>query len=167
MIPLTLKMHNFLSYRGETPEFDFTTIHIAVLSGDNGAGKSSFLEAIHWAVWGKARQSEPDIIHIGETEMYVEFTFAVNNSHYRIHRSFRKGSRGNSKLELYQAQTDASHKWASITKGTIHETQRFITDTVVGMSYDVFENSAYLRQGKAAQPAEDFEADPPEHPANP
>lgn len=149
MIPLTLKMYNFLSYRGETPEFDFTTIHIAVLSGDNGAGKSSFLEAIHWAVWGKARQSESDIIHIGETEMYVEFTFAVNNSNYRIHRSFRKGSRGNSKLELYQAQTDASHKWASITKGTILETQRFITDSVVGMSYDVFENSAYLRQGKA------------------
>lgn len=149
MIPLTLKMCNFLSYRGETAEFDFSTIHIAVLSGDNGAGKSSFLEAMHWAVWGKARQSESDIIHIGETEMYVEFSFAVNQSRYRIHRSYRKSARGTSKLELYQAQLDTNQKWASITKGTILETQRFITENVVGMTYDVFENSAYLRQGKA------------------
>jgi exonuclease SbcC len=77
-------MKNFLSYRGETPTFDFTAIHIACLSGDNGAGKSSFLEAIHWAIWGGARLTEREIITIGEQEMYVELTFMVNNLTYRV-----------------------------------------------------------------------------------
>ena len=149
MIPLKLRLHNFISYRGKSPEFDFTGIHIAVLSGDNGAGKSSFLEAIHWAIWGDARQRDADIIHLGESQMYVEFEFAINNAYYRIHRSFSTGGRQGGKLELYQATDATLSTWSSLTKGTKHETQQFIIDQVVGMSYAVFANSAYLRQGQA------------------
>lgn len=149
MIPLRIRMKNFLSYRGETPVFEFASIHIAVLSGENGSGKSSFLEAIHWAVWGKARLRDSEIIHMGETHMYVEFEFAVNQNTYRIHRSFVAGRRGGSKLELYQATDTTRTHWASLTKNTSNETQSFIITAVVGMSYDVFANSAYLRQGQA------------------
>lgn len=148
MIPLTLRMKNFLSYRGDTPIFDFTAIHIACLSGDNGAGKSSFLEAIHWAIWGEARLSEREIITIGEQDMFVELTFMVNTISYRIHRSFTT-NRGGSKLLLEQASDAQRTKWASINGGTIRETQQRITNEIVGMSYAVFQNSAYLRQGRA------------------
>lgn len=148
MIPLTLHMKNFLSYRGETPVFDFTAIHIACLSGDNGAGKSSFLEAIHWAIWGEARLGEREIITIGEQDMFVELTFMVNDITYRIHRSFTTG-RGGSKLMLEQASDSQRTKWVSINGGTIRETQQRITNDIVGMSYAVFQNSAYLRQGRA------------------
>ena len=148
MIPLTLRMKNFLSYRGDTPTFDFTAIHIACLSGDNGAGKSSFLEAIHWAIWGEARLGEREIITIGEQDMFVELTFMVNDISYRIHRSFTT-SRGGSKLMLEQASDAQRSKWASINGGTIRETQQRITNEIVGMSYAVFQNSAYLRQGRA------------------
>lgn len=149
MIPLKLRLHNFISYRGTSPDFDFTGIHIAVLSGDNGAGKSSFLEAIHWAIWGEARLRDAEIIHIGETQMYVEFEFAINNAYYRIHRSFSAAGRQGGKLELYQATDATRSSWASLTKATKSETQQFITEQVVGMSYAVFANSAYLRQGQA------------------
>lgn len=149
MIPLSIRLKNFLSYRGETPVFDFTALHIAVLSGENGAGKSSFLEAIHWAVWGEARLRDAEVMHIGETSMYVEFEFAVNTNTYRILRSYSTSRRGGTKLELFQASDAHRTHWASLTQGSIRDTQNYITTTVVGMSYDVFANSAYLRQGRA------------------
>ena len=52
MIPLSLKLTNFMPYR--EAELDFSGIHIGCLTGDNGAGKSSILDAITWAVWGRA-----------------------------------------------------------------------------------------------------------------
>ncbi|MFM2309860.1 MAG: hypothetical protein RLY87_1982 [Chloroflexota bacterium] len=149
MIPLTLKMQNFLSYKNETPEFDFSTFHIACLSGDNGAGKSSFLEAIHWAVWGEARLRDAEILNHGAERMFVEFVFSVGGIIYRINRSYAKTTRGGTRLELYQASDATRTRWDSLTAGTIRETQAKITNEIVGMSYAVFSNSAYLRQGES------------------
>ena len=59
MIPVKLELVNFLAYR--TPEpLDLTGLHVAVLAGANGAGKSSLLDAITWAIWGKARSQRDD-----------------------------------------------------------------------------------------------------------
>ena len=149
MIPISIKMLNFLSYQNETPVFDFTTFHIACISGDNGAGKSSFLEAIHWALWGEARLNSADIMYRGAERMAVEFVFAVNDVVYRINRSFAKSTRGGTRLELYQAADVERTHWDSLTGGTIRDTQAKITNDIVGMSYEVFSNSAYLRQGQA------------------
>ena len=51
MIPVKLRMKNFLSYEDE--EFDFTKITAATVVGKNGAGKSSFCtDAISWSLYG-------------------------------------------------------------------------------------------------------------------
>ena len=54
MIPIRLSVSGFLSYR-EPVEIDFTPLHVAVILGNNGAGKSSLLDAMTWALFGKAR----------------------------------------------------------------------------------------------------------------
>lgn len=150
MIPLTLKMRNFLSYRGDTPVFDFRVLHIACISGDNGAGKSSFLEAIHWALWGKARVDDnSELISRGEASMLVELVFEVNQLVYRVTRTFSTERRSGSKLDLAQAIQYDQNTWTSLNGSSIGETQLKITRDIVGMSFDIFQNSAYLRQGKA------------------
>ena len=53
MIPLRLRLENFMSYA--TLDLDFEGMHLAVLTGANGAGKSSLLDAITYALWEKAR----------------------------------------------------------------------------------------------------------------
>ncbi|MGB5595882.1 MAG: AAA family ATPase, partial [Crocosphaera sp.] len=64
MIPLQLTLKNFLSYRDTI--LDFRGLHTACICGANGAGKSSLLEAITWAIWGQSRTaSDEDIIHAG------------------------------------------------------------------------------------------------------
>lgn len=150
MIPIRLQMQNWLSYRGLSDVFDFRPIHIACLTGPNGAGKSSFLEAIHWAVWGEARVIERDLMSHGESEMSVEFVFCVNQTYYRINRSYSTSKRtSGTQLSLHQAHDDTLEAWSVLTRNSVRETQAFITDQIVGMSYTVFQNSAYLRQGQA------------------
>ncbi|MGB9826478.1 MAG: ATP-binding protein, partial [Desulfofundulus sp.] len=51
MEPVLLDLQNFLSYKRET--VDLSPITCAALTGENGAGKSSLLDAITWALFGQ------------------------------------------------------------------------------------------------------------------
>ena len=48
---------------------DFSGMHLACLSGDNGNGKSALLDAMTWALWGEARASADELIRLGTDEM--------------------------------------------------------------------------------------------------
>jgi len=150
MIPLNLKLRNFMCYRDNVPPLSFAGIHTACLSGDNGNGKSALIDAMTWALWGKARaKSDDELVHTGQKEMEVEFDFAVGEQPYRIIRKRAKprktSSAGQSALE-FQIAADGGFK--SISGNSIAQTQQKITGTL-HMDYDTFVNSAFLRQGHA------------------
>jgi len=150
MIPVKLSLRNFMCYRDNVPPLDFTGIHLACLSGDNGNGKSAIIDAITWALWGKARaSSDDDLIHTTQTEMEVEFDFTVGPQLYRIirkrSRPKKKTSPGKPSLEL---QISTGNGFRPITGNTISETENKIKG-ILHMDYDTFINSAYLRQGRA------------------
>ena len=99
MIPLHLHLTNFMPYLDA--ELDFSGIHIGCITGDNGAGKSSILDAITWAVWGRARSKRDDeLVHQGQTEMQVEFAFALGDNVYRVIRGRKAGKRGAGVLDF-------------------------------------------------------------------
>lgn len=150
MIPIKLKMRNFMCYRDDIPPLDFTGIHTACISGDNGNGKSALIDAMTWALWGKARSnSADDLISQGQNEMEVEFDFAMGTQPYRIIRKRSRpkkvGQAGQSILEFQIAQGDG---FRSITGNTTDETQLKII-SVLHMDYETFTNSALLLQGRA------------------
>jgi exonuclease SbcC len=58
MIPLYLEVHQFMAYR--TLELDFTQFSIACLSGQNGSGKSTILDALTWALFEKSRSAHSE-----------------------------------------------------------------------------------------------------------
>src|SRR5579859_1805794 len=146
MIPLRLEVTNFLAYRQPDP-LDFTGIHVAVLCGENGAGKSSLLDAITWALWGRARaKTDTELVHQGQSEMRVEFTFALGEQTYRVVRARRVGKSANSLLD-FQAANDEG-RLVSICEATIPKTQEKI-NRILRLTYDTFTNSAYLVQGQA------------------
>jgi len=105
MIPIKLSMRNFMCYRDNVPPLSLTGIHTACICGDNGNGKSALIDAMTWALWGKARaKGDDDLIHLGQTEMGVEFDFAVGEQPYRIIRKHarprRRGGSGQTILEF-------------------------------------------------------------------
>ncbi|MCC5897023.1 MAG: SMC family ATPase [Phormidium sp. BM_Day4_Bin.17] len=142
MIPLHLTLHNFFSYQSAT--LDFSGLHTACICGENGAGKSSLLEAISWVVWGKSRaNSEDDIIRIGQKEASVDFVFRSQEQVFRIKRSHRRGQ--SSSLEF---QIETGQGFRSITGKGLRGTQHKIIEQLK-LDYDTFLSSAYLRQGRA------------------
>ena len=77
MIPVQLSLKNFLSYN--EAHLDFSGLSTACICGANGAGKSSLLEGITWAIWGKCRAvSEDEAISNGATDVRVDFTFKMH-----------------------------------------------------------------------------------------
>ena len=149
MVPIKLTLQNFLCYRGDVPPLDFRGIHLACLSGQNGHGKSALLDAITWALWGKARARDDSLIYYGADEMRVDLEFKVRDDCYRVSRRRAKpsgrGRSGSSDLQLHIANDD---EYTIITRNSLRETEAEI-QRIVGMDYDTFINSAFLLQGRA------------------
>ena len=143
MIPLQLSLINFLSYREAI--LDFRGLHTACICGSNGAGKSSLLEAITWAIWGQSRAAtDDDVINAGAQNVRVDFTFVNNQQTYRVIRSRQ---RGKSSAVEFQIETEVD-KFRSISGKGLRATQHQIV-TTLKLDYDTFINSSYLRQGRA------------------
>jgi exonuclease SbcC len=150
MIPIRLSVRNFMCYRDNVPPLNFGGIHTTSICGSNGHGKSALIDAMTWAIWGQTRaRRDDDLIHTGETEVAVEFDFAVGEQVYRIiRRHSRPRSRRASGQTILELQIATGEGFGPITGNTIHETQQKIIDTL-HMDYPTFTNSAYLRQGHA------------------
>jgi exonuclease SbcC len=147
VIPVELEIRNFLAYRNP-PVLSFEGMHVACLAGPNGAGKSSLLDAMTWALWGRARSNSPDeLIHQGEREMRVALTFDHAGSRYRVIRQRKAGKQGASLLEL-QVWDSRLEGWRSLSEGSMRGTQEKI-ETILRLDYETFINSAFLMQGRA------------------
>lgn len=142
MIPVQLILKNFLSYRDAT--LDFGGLHTACICGSNGAGKSSLLEAITWAIWGESRAGvEDDVIHSGAKEVRVDFTFQSNQQIYRVIRTRPRGGTG-----VLEFQVETPSGFRALTGKGVRATQDVILEHIK-LDYETFINSAYLRQGRA------------------
>ncbi|MBN1220695.1 MAG: SMC family ATPase [Anaerolineae bacterium] len=152
MVPIRLKLRNFMAYR--EADLDFEGIHLAVLTGENGAGKSSLLDAITWVLWGKARAKRDDeLIYLGQAEMEVEHTFGLGGNVYRVIRKRDASGRGRSSLDFH---IEDAGGWRTLTETSLRVTQQKIND-LLRLDYDTFINSAFLLQGRA----DEFTTKPP------
>lgn len=149
MIPLSLRLRNFMSYGEHVPPLDFTPITTACLTGDNGHGKSALLDAITWALWGQTRaKSVDDIVRLGQEECEVEFVFDLEGDRYRVLRKRSLRTRNSlSALELHGFDP-ATRSYRSLSGNSIRETEAKIAQ-ILHMNYDTFVNSVFILQGRA------------------
>ncbi len=154
MTPVELRLQNFLSYGEAAPVLDFEAFSVACISGGNGQGKSSLLEAITWALWGQARKGasatkpDADLIRKGTQRMLVEFTFDHEGERYRVRRAYNvSGSGKTSRPELELLVRDEA-TYRPLTGPSVSETQKTL-DRLLRLDFDTFVNASFLIQGRS------------------
>lgn len=152
MIPQKLSLSGFLSYR-DTVEIDFSTFDLACITGQNGAGKSSLLDAITWALFGQARKRDESLInsHPEVKAAEVIFQFEYEGSAYRVQRTLPRGKTTLLEFHIAQHNAEGQHlAWKPLTERTLRETQAKI-EKILRMDYETFINASFFLQGKADQ----------------
>ena len=146
MIPLHIRISGFLSYR-DPAELDFTGFDLACISGHNGAGKSSLLDAITWTLFGEARGKSSEVINLSPEVKAAEvvFTFEHEQNTYRVQRSLPRN-----KSTVLEFQVKNNDSWKPLTEKTTRDTQARIEQTL-RLDYDTFVNASFFLQGKADQ----------------
>ncbi len=154
MIPLKLSLKNFLSYGQTTQYIDFEPYNLICLSGKNGHGKSALLDAITWALWGQARKTQgsargdENLIRLGQSHMMVCLEFMSNSTIYRVRRELTLTSNKiQTTLDLGIIDPE-KNQIKGLTDKTIRATQEKII-TALGLDYESFINSVFLRQGSS------------------
>jgi exonuclease SbcC len=164
MIPLKLHIAGFLSYR-DPVELDFESFDLACISGQNGAGKSSLLDAITWALFGEARGKDKDaLINLQSKAAEVALIFAYEGNVYRVQRTSPRGKTGLLEFQIWDGEQTADGgrwtedrlqptvngpgNWRPLTERSTRETQDRIEQTL-RLDYDTFVNASFFLQGKA------------------
>jgi exonuclease SbcC len=145
MIPRVLRISGFLSYQ-EPCEIDLSTVELACISGLNGAGKSSILDAITWVLFGEARRRDDSVINSHAQLAEVCLDFDYEDLRYRVQRIRPKGK--STQLEFFIQSGEGA--WKPLTEATVSRTQEQIIRTL-RLDYETFINASFFLQGKADQ----------------
>jgi exonuclease SbcC len=166
MVPLHLRISGFLSYR-DSVELDFHSFEVACISGQNGAGKSSLLDAMTWSLFGEARGKSSDVInlHTDVKAAEVVFTFEHEQNTYRVQRSLPRNKSTVLEFQILDRRPPTAAdesvavggqlsavkgSWKPLTEKTTRETQARIEQTL-RLDYETFVNASFFLQGKADQ----------------
>lgn len=143
MIFTKLKLNNFKSYKNQTINFDEG---ISVIVGENGAGKSTILEAISFALFKQHTAKKiDDLVRNNSNEMSVELEFLSNARMYKIVRSKTKSKLKSSIYKKASAETDFVH----ICTGDKEVSNEILQ--ILDIDSDLFLNAIYIRQGEIAE----------------
>ncbi len=153
MIPRYLRLCGFLSYR-EPAELDFSEFDLACITGVNGAGKSSLLDAITWVLFGQARRRDDALINSQADMAEVIFDFFYEKNLYRVQRS--KPRDKTTLLEFYVQDDGGS--WRALTGHSVRDTESRIA-RLLRLDYETFTNASFFLQDKADQFAQQRPAD--------
>jgi exonuclease SbcC len=147
MRPRELTLEGFRSYRSSTT-FDWRDRRLVGIVGPIGAGKSSILDAISFALYGKTPNIERDtrsLIHQLCDACHVELRFEVDGQAWRAVRALRRKGQAGHQLELL----DGDGPDAEVVERVMGE--RAVNDRVeqlLGMDFRAFCRSVLLAQNR-------------------
>ena len=161
MRPERLRLSAFGPYAGQE-DLDFSALGnhtLFLICGPTGAGKSTILDAMCYALYGKtsgAVRSGEDLRsnYVGyDRKTYVEFDFAIGDRHYRIYRSptqlleRQKGDRSKpvehkGKADFYEIDEEGREKAHITSKGVDSAVEKLL-----GVGLEQFRQIILLPQG--------------------
>ena len=133
-----IEIKGFMRYVEKTvPSITFPN-KFTVITGKTGSGKTSILDAITFALYKKTSRTDIKIVRISDICRpggYVKVSFSQNGEDYKVERGFN--SRSSPYLTLKRNGKNI--------EGNIRELEKTIEE-VIGLDYDGFRNSTFVRQ---------------------
>ncbi|MEO3813836.1 SMC family ATPase [Sphaerisporangium sp. B11E5] len=165
MRPLLLHLDNFGSFR-EPATVDFTDVDYFALVGPTGAGKSTVIDAVCFALYGTVPRwnNENSIAHAlapSAIDGKVALVFETGNRRHAVVRALRRDSRGRvhtreARIDELDPRVPATAGLAEVTSAVLRpvaegEAVAAEVQRVTGLAYKFFTQCVVLPQGRFAE----------------
>lgn len=136
---VSLTFSGLRSYPGTCGPLDFTGKNLVGILGDTGAGKTSLLEAITAALYGRCSWTDraAQLRADDSATMMIDLTFAVDGRQWRVHRVFHESRPTQARL------TGPDNKNIDGVRAVDEAIRRLI-----GIDYATFHSSVLIPQGR-------------------
>lgn len=142
MIFTKLRLRNFKSHEDTIIRFKKG---ISVIVGENGAGKSTILEGISFALFKQHTAKKiDDLVRNNAQTMTIELEFISNGKQYKIIRE----KKSNLKSSIYK-RTSTDGDFVHICTGDKEVASEI--QQILDIDSDLFLNAIYIRQGEIAE----------------
>lgn len=131
-----LRYKNFLSTGDRFTEIDFLRSPATLVTGGNGAGKSTMLDAIAFALFGKAHRNinKPQLVNsVNQKQALVEVEFEAGKKQYMIRRGI-----GPARFEIHMNGKLVDQS------STVRDYQLFLEQNILKMNYKTFHQVVVL-----------------------
>ncbi len=146
MRPLRLRLGGFTCFRDEQ-DIDFAGLELFAIAGPTGAGKTSLLDAMVFALYGEVprmgAQGLSELISLGRDRAFAMLDFAIATDHYRIARRIRR--QGPTVTQLERLADAGPQPVAEGVRDVDQHVQRLL-----GIDASTFLKAVILPQGRFA-----------------
>ncbi len=151
MRPVRLEVEGFTCYRERQSPLSFEGLSLFSIAGPTGAGKSSILDAILFALFGQVprigKQGISDVIAQGRDALAVTLDFTVKGGTYRVSRRVKRGrSGGLTSSAILEQLAPAARALAEQVRPVNDEIERLL-----GLGFSAFTQTVILPQGEFAK----------------
>ena len=140
----SIELSDFLSHEKTTIDLeDGVTIFV----GENGAGKSSIIDAITFSLFGKhTRKSNKGLIRRGNNQGYAKIKFSIKDKQYEAERKIN--SKGSLNAALFEVIDNNRVQIAAGERKQFKESMTEQVEKIVGMSFEKLKIASIVQQGE-------------------
>ncbi len=140
----SVELGNFLSHPDTKIEFDNG---VTVFVGENGAGKSSIIDAITFALFGShTRKSNKGLIKRGENQGFCKVAFSVNDKEYLAERKL--DSKGGLSANFSEKKNGEYLQIAAGERKQFGESMTSEIENKIGLSFEKLKIASIVQQGE-------------------
>jgi DNA repair exonuclease SbcCD ATPase subunit len=134
-----IRWRNFLSTGQHTTEITLDSNSTTLIIGNNGAGKSTVLDALTFSLFGKPfrKINKPQLVNsVNERDCLVEVEFCISNVNWKVRRGIKPNI-----FEIYRNDSLLDQNSATLDQ------QRWFEQTVLKMNFKSFTQIVILGSG--------------------
>src|SRR5262245_20799476 len=147
MRPISLEMEGFTSFR-QRVKIDFSKFDLFAITGPTGAGKTSIIDAMTYALYGCTprigNKSIKELISQGSDRLKVLLEFSSGQKRYRIARDTKWT--GKSSITSIRLEEKDGEKW--LPRADKVSQADPLVESIVGLDFNGFTKSVVLPQGQ-------------------